>query len=333
MSNTSATFTTSTGFYDYWQRRKPALDHALSRALSRLLDGISFNNDSLLLASLKAGKMIRGGLTCVISEALGGTLESAIPRAVSIEMIQAATLIHDDFVDGDVTRRGSPSTWTVEGARRAVLIGDIVFAFAIKTMSDLSKDDGVSVSHAVAQVSKGALHEPLDPLALAREIESGHVDGHLYDKVIRLKTGILFAAACHLGAVAAGAERKLRDVAYRYGLRLGEAYQIADDLQEVRAHSLSSTINANQLAALTPALLRFAREMEPEVVALLRAGSSNLNGAELDSFRATQESMEKEIGHRLQSAIREVEENFPQNAYTELLRQAPRDIIKMFNES
>ena len=172
------------------------------------------SDTAFLMASLEAGKKIRGGLTCLVSEALGGTLESAVPRAISVEMIQVATLIHDDFVDQDTVRRGRPATWTVEGARRAVLIGDVIFASAIKMMSDLGREDGATVSDAIAQVSRGALHEPLDPLALAGEIESGRVNGRLYQKVIRLKTGILFGAACRLGAIAAGADDKLKDASY-----------------------------------------------------------------------------------------------------------------------
>lgn len=321
------------GFQEYWQTRKPVLDKALNRALSGLLDGITLRDAASLMASLEAGKKIRGSLTCMVSEALGGTLDSAVPRAISVEMIQAATLIHDDFVDQDTQRRGRPATWTVEGARRAVLIGDVIFASAIKMMSDLGREDGAAVSHAIAQVSSGALYEPLDPLALAREIESGRVGGQLYEKIIRLKTGILFGAACHLGAIAAKADGKLRDISYRYGLRIGEAYQIADDLQEVKAHLSGRTVGPEQMVALAPALLHFAREMRPHVVALLRGESASLNAAGLDFFRAAQELMEKEIEHRLQTAIDQVEKNFPDNGYSELLRSAPRDIIRMFNES
>ncbi len=158
----------------------------------------------------------------MVSESLGGALESAVPRAISVEMIQAATLIHDDFVDQDTIRRGGPATWTVEGARRAVLIGDVIFASAIEMMSDLSREDGAAVSHAIAQVSRGALHEPLDPLALAAQIESGRVDEQLYEKVIRLKTAILFGTACQLGAIAANSNAELRETLYRYGLRLAK---------------------------------------------------------------------------------------------------------------
>jgi hypothetical protein len=135
-------------FQEYWQARKPELDDALNRALSGLLNGITLSDASSLMASLEAGKRIRGGITCMVSESLGGALESAVPRAISVEMIQAATLIHDDFVDQDTIRRGGPATWTVEGARRAVLIGDVIFASAIEMMSDLSREDGAAVSHA-----------------------------------------------------------------------------------------------------------------------------------------------------------------------------------------
>jgi len=322
-----------TSFHEYWRTRKPVVDAALTRSLCGLLDDVTLNDEALLLASLKAGKMIRGGLTCMVGEALGGTLDAAVPRAISIEMIQAATLIHDDFIDGDTTRRGRPSTWTVEGARRAVLVGDVIFAFAIKMMSDLGKKDGASVSHAIAQLSRGALHEALDPIAFARQIESGSVDKLLYEKIIHLKTAILFGTACLLGAIAAKGDRKLGDVFYRYGLRIGEAYQIADDLQEVKVHFASGAVNANQMAALTPLFLRFVDGARHLVIVLLRGEVASLDGEGLRLFRDAQEVMETEIKSRLQSATNEVENNLPDNSYTELLRRAPRDIIEMFNAS
>jgi hypothetical protein len=319
------------GFQAYLETRKSLLQDALKRALSGLLGGIIMRDAASLIASLEAGKKIRGCLTCMVSEALGGTLDSAVPRAISVEMIQAATLIHDDFVDQDIVRRGKPATWTIEGARRAVLIGDVIFASAIKMMSDLGREDGVALSHAIVQVSRGALHEPLDPLALAREIESGKVDGQLYEKIIRLKTGILFGTACHLGAIAAKAGSALGEIFYRYGLRIGEAYQIADDVQEVKAHLSRRSIHPEQMMSLAPALLRFAREVRPHVVALLRGKPEDLNVAGLDFFGTAAELMENEIEHRLQLAIDELEEHFPDNGYSELLRSAPRDIITMFN--
>jgi geranylgeranyl pyrophosphate synthase len=320
-----------TSFQEYWQTRKPVLDEALDRALSGLLNGITLSDTSALMASLEAGKKIRGGLTCVLSESLGGALESAVPRAISVEMIQAATLIHDDFVDQDIVRRGGPATWTIEGARRAVLIGDVIFASAIKMMSDLGRDDGAAVSHAIAQVSRGALHEPLDPLALAMEIESGRLNDKLYEKIIQLKTAILFGTACHLGAIAAKADVKLRDASYRYGLRIGEAYQIADDVQEVKAHLSKRSIRPEQMMALTPALLHFAGEVRPYIPDLLKGKFTDLSHPILEFFSTAAETMEHEIEHRLRAAVSEIEEHFPNNGYNGLLRGAPLDIINMFN--
>jgi geranylgeranyl pyrophosphate synthase len=320
-----------TSFQEYWQTRKPVLDEALNRALSGLLNGITLSDASALMASLEAGKKIRGGLTCVLGESLGGAIESAIPRAISVEMIQAATLIHDDFVDQDTVRRGGSATWTIEGARRAVLIGDVIFASAIKMMSDLGRDDGAAVSHAIAQVARGALHEPLDPLALAMEIESGGLNGKLYERIIQLKTAILFGTACHLGAIAAKANVKLRDASYRYGLRIGEAYQIADDIQEMKAHVSSRSIQPEQMVALAPALLHFAGEMRPYIPDLLKRKSTDLRHPILEFFSTAAAMMEHAIEDRLQAAASEIEEHFPDNGYSGLLRGAPRDIIGMFN--
>lgn len=320
-------------FQDYLEMVRPRLDDAFERELSNLLRNITIKDTSSLMLAIKGGKKIRGCLSCMVSDALGGVLESAIPRAVAVELIQAATLIHDDFVDQDTIRRNRPAVWTVEGARGAVLIGDIIFATAIKMMSNLSREDTLAVSHAIAQVSKGALHEPLDPLGLANEIESNRFSGQLYENIIHLKTGILFGTACHLGAIAAEASQELKKISYRYGLRIGEAYQIADDLKDVKEHLSRQSILPEQMVILAPALLRFVDEMRPLIPDFLKGKHTDLKGPISGFFSCAADLMENEIEHRLQGAVSEVEENFPDNAYSELTRMAPREIIKMFNES
>lgn len=321
------------GFQEYWAACKPGLDDAFRKQISFLLGNISLKETAALMATLGEGKKIRGCLTCLFSDALGGGPEDTIPRAISVELIQAATLIHDDFVDQDTIRRNRPAVWTIEGARGAVLIGDIIFATAIKMMSDLSRDDSLAVSHAIAQVSRGALHEPLDPLRLAKEIESNRFSGQLYEHIIHLKTGILFGTACHLGAIAAEANHELRKISYRYGLRIGEAYQIADDLKEVKEHLSRQSILPEQMVILAPALLCFVDEMRPLIPDFLKGKYTELKGPVSEFFSAATDLMENEVEHRLQAAVSEIEENFPDNGYSELTRKAPRDIIKMFNES
>ncbi len=314
-------------FQNYLETVRPRLEDAFEKELSSLLGDIMLRD----ISSLMTGKKIRGCLSLMVSDGLGGDLESAVIRGVAVELIQAATLIHDDFVDQDIVRRDKPAVWTVEGARRAVLIGDIIFATAIRMMSDLSREDCLTVSHAIAQVAKGALHEPLNPSVLAREIESNRSMGKLYEGIIHLKTGVLFGTACHLGAIAAKADSALRKASYCYGLRIGEAYQIADDVKEVKKCLLRQSILPNQMAALSPALLCFVDEMRPLIPMYLKGECTDLKGPVPEFLSTAIGLMETEIERRLKAAVSEIEKNFPSNGYRKLLRQAPPDILNMFN--
>jgi hypothetical protein len=230
-------------------------------------------------------------------------------------------------------RRNKPAAWTLEGARRAVLIGDVIFATAIQMAEDLGREDGLAVSRAIARVSRGALHEPLDPLRLAAEIESGRMDEKLYERIIHLKTGILFGTACHLGALAARADGRLGEISFQYGLHVGEAYQIADDLKEVEHYLEGRSIPPGKMAALAPALLYFSDELRPWVVAHLRGKGPDPNGAAEEFLRVAANLMKDEIELRLQKGIEEIPGNFPENEYRPVVLQAPRDLIRMFNES
>lgn len=322
-----------TYFHDYAESLKPALDAAFAEQLTRLLGETghcrSWGEENLLTG----GKKIRGSLLCLVAATLGGTLEGALPRAIAVELIQTATLIHDDYVDQHRTRRNKAAVWTLEGARRAVLLGDIVFASAIQTMSELGREDGLIVSRAIAEVSRGAYREPLNPEALLAEIEAERADGALYGKIISLKTGFLFGAACQLGAVAAGAGERLQQTWRHYGMKIGEAYQIADDLHDVERALRTRSITASELAPLAPALLFFAGEIRPFLLEALRQESLALEGLLLQHFQAATEAMKGEKESRLRAAVAEIGGDSPDNHLSRLARQAPWDLIRMFDEA
>ena len=317
-------------FLDYWKGAKPRLDDALKRQPSILWQGSSPADAVSLQSALDGGKKIRGCLVCMVSEILGGNFEAAIPRALAIEFIQAASLIHDDFVDQDTVRRNRPSMWTLEGARRAVLFGDFIFATAIKMMNDLSREDGCVVSETIAKVASGALHEPLNALSLIREIESDRFDGSLYERIIHFKTGALFGAACQLGAITARARRGVREEFYGYGVRIGEAYQIADDLHEVDKHLSAGSISRDQVAILTPTFLYFAKETMSPILEVLRGhpGSEETIRAKISGIGGL---MEAEIKHRLENAVMEIG-HLPVDQHKELIRTAPWELIRMIKE-
>ena len=318
-------------FQDYVAKVKPALDQAYERWIGSLSDVIAFEDSAGLWAALQGGKKIRGCLLCLVTESMGGILQAAIPRAAAVEFIQTATLIHDDFVDQDAVRRKLPAVWTLEDARRAVLLGDVIFASAIKMMSDLSREDGTVISDAIAQVARGALHEPLEPLGLAKQIESGKLGGSLYEKIIYLKTGILFGAACRLGAVAGQAPLDIRESLQRYGWRIGEAYQIADDLQEIRHHIARGRIDSQKMLPLTPACLHFAPNSKPFLLEILRSGPCEITGAFQAIFKQASQRMRQDLERRLNLAVAEIKNVLPQSEYGELIHRTPWDLIGMFN--
>lgn len=320
-------------FQDYTQWVKPRLDDAFKSQLSDLMNDMALQDRDAFDFALAGGKKIRGSLLCLISQALGGSLEAALPRAVAVEFVQAASLIHDDFVDQDTVRRNQPATWTLEGARRAVLLGDVIFASAIKMMSDLGRQDGAFISQAIAQVSRGALHEPLNPQMLAREIQANRLDKRLYQKIVHLKTGILFGAACRLGALAARADPELNERSYRYGLRIGEAYQIADDIQEIQQHCRNRFIAPHRMAMLAPACIYFVEQMKPHIAAVLNGSRPQTSDDLWKLFSVAVQCMQDAIERRLAAAQAEIEAHFPENEFSILARRAPRDLIRMFNAS
>jgi hypothetical protein len=318
-------------FQDYAENLKPSLDAAFTEHLDHLLGDTRPRRSQEEAKLLTGGKKIRGSLLCLVATTLGGTLESALPRAVAVELIQTATLIHDDFVDQHRTRRDLAAIWTLEGARRAVLLGDIVFASAIQMMSELGREDGLIVSRTIAEVSRGAYREPLNPATLLEEIAADRVNGELYEKIIYLKTAVLFGAACQLGTIAASADETLQNAWRRFGLKIGEAYQIADDLHDVEQYLLSRSITASGMTAIAPALLFFVRESRACILEALRRESVELKGDLLRYFQAAVELMTAEKESRLRSAVAGIEGVLPDGDLCRLVRRTPWDLIRMFD--
>jgi geranylgeranyl pyrophosphate synthase len=317
-------------FRTYNARIRPLIEDLLRKELAAIFCSPAMSVSPLLLDQLQAGKKLRGSLTCLVAQALGGDLQAALPRAVAVELLQAASLVHDDFVDQDVTRRSRPAVWTTEGSRRAVLIGHVIFAYAILTMNTIGREDGLIVSRAITEISRGALREPLEPSSIEASLGSG-VAPESYEEIIRLKTGVMFAAACQLGAVAAGRGAEIQASFHRFGLRLGEAYQIADDLKEAKEYGTNG-VRGRDFVSVAPAVMRFAPELSrPIIDGFLDNSYAPAIG---ESLFLCIERMEKEIERRLKQAIDEISYNTAIDCLcSDRMRGACADIIEMFNES
>jgi geranylgeranyl pyrophosphate synthase len=302
-------------FDNHWLCVREQLDEAFDRRLPQFFEDLPATHRAALRDVLNGGKRLRGCLVSLLNEALGGAPAAAIPRAMAIECVQAASLIHDDFIDGDTLRRDRPATWTVLGPRRAVLLGDVIFATALRRMAELGREDGVVLAKAIATMAAGAYQEPLTVSELTQD--AGLDAARLYPRLIYLKTGVLFGAAAQLGALAAAVSAPLAARAFAYGVWIGEAFQITDDVHDW----LEAPPDAGQCPLLAPALWHFCADAEP-------AGRSGLPTPEhAERLRPVlRERMIAAAEHRLQQAIAAVD-LFPSGKQAALLRAAPHAIV------
>ncbi|MBC8208959.1 MAG: polyprenyl synthetase family protein [Desulfobulbaceae bacterium] len=174
------------------------------------------------------GKRIRPLLT-VLSWRLCGGRDMEIERlAMAFEYLHAATLFHDDVIDRSHMRRGRPAVNSVYGEVGAILAGDFLHARSMALVGELGGMEAMSVfCRATAAMIDGEFLQ----LANAREMNLSEEN---YFAVIRGKTAYLIAAACEIGGLAAGIDTTRQEGLRRYGLNLGAAFQIIDDLLDYR---------------------------------------------------------------------------------------------------
>lgn len=195
----------------------------------RRADGIIKATCSKLLAS--GGKRLRPLLTLQSAQCFGPLNTSTIQAAVAAELIHMASLIHDDVIDHSDLRRGVPTTNSEHGNLVAVLTGDYVFAEAFRILSSEHLLTSMSyLVQAIKSMCDGEVHQ-------AKERFDLKIDRDTYFKRISQKTGVLLACCCQSGAATAGASQEeilhLKD----YGLNLGYAYQIIDDILDFTGDS------------------------------------------------------------------------------------------------
>ncbi len=149
--------------------------------------------------------------------------------AASVEFIHTATLLHDDVVDASDLRRGSPSANALFGNEASVLVGDFLFSRAFELMVEDGSIDVLRVlSHASAVIAEGEV------LQLITANDSATSE-QAYLEVVRAKTAELFAAACRIGAIVAGRPASEEEALRTFGLNLGIAFQIVDDVLDYSA--------------------------------------------------------------------------------------------------
>ena len=187
--------------------------------------------------------------------------------ALAVELVHMATLVHDDLIDGAEFRRGSPAAWSAYGPAPARATGDYLFARAFSELSTLGDTWSIDVlSNATLSLARGEAMQ-------RRQTHDPDTTAEAYLERCSLKTGKLFEAACLLGA---GRERPELG---EFGLALGIAFQIADDILDCSGETIETgKVAGTDLREGTPTLPLLLAAREDPVVREALAGGS-LDGA------------------------------------------------------
>ncbi len=296
-----------------------ALDALIRR---RLASDVALVNQIAEYIIGAGGKRLRPLLLLLAAGALGHRGADAHQLAAVVEFIHTSTLLHDDVVDESELRRGRRTANAVWGNAASVLVGDFLYSRSFQLMVELERMDVQKLlADTTNMIAEGEVLQLL-------HVRNPDTDEAAYLRVIERKTAILFAAATELGALLAGADAATRQALRAYGLALGHAFQIADDVLDYASDAATMgknlgddlaegkmtlpLIHAMQQAdAATCAQLRRIvehgdRDGMPAVqAAIARAGSLDYSRARaLEHARAAESAL---------AAL-------PDNAYTEALR-------------
>jgi geranylgeranyl diphosphate synthase type II len=213
------------------------------------------------------GKRIRPQMVLASAQACGGSVDSAMPAALAVELFHNFTLIHDDIMDEAPLRRGRPTAYATWGRDAAILSGDALHAMACEALLDAPSEN---LRPLLQRFLRTAI-EVCEGQQLDIEFESRErVSVDEYLEMIRLKTAVLLAAALAMGALSAGAQAPVVDGLYAFGLHLGTAFQLQDDLLDAFGDpaQFGKQLGGDILADKKTFLLIRALELEPELVDL-----------------------------------------------------------------
>jgi geranylgeranyl pyrophosphate synthase len=203
---------------------QPDLDQVDATFQERATSGLDILNSASMHALGSPGKRLRTALTLLSGKLNTYRFDKLLPLSVAFEMVHLATLIHDDIVDNALTRRGNPTINAIWGNNIAILLGDYYFAKTAGLIADIN-DNRIDhlFSDTVATVCEGTIMEMMTSGRIDLTIKS------YYEKISH-KTACLIAACCKGGAIVSQASDQEIELLHTYGMNLGIAFQIIDDV-------------------------------------------------------------------------------------------------------
>lgn len=253
---------------------------------TRLKSNVALINQLGAYIIHSGGKRLRPLIVLLASRACGYRGEQPIRLAAIVEFIHTATLLHDDVVDASELRRGQSTANAVWGNEASVLVGDFLYSRAFEMMVEVRNMRVMEIlAHATNTIAEGEVLQLLN-------CHDPDISEAQYLQVIRSKTAKLFEAAARLGAVISDQDSDTEHGLAAYGMHLGTAFQLIDDVLDYSADSTTLGKNiGDDLAEGKPTLplIHALREGRPEQRELLREA---IRAGGLDHIRAVVDAIE-----------------------------------------
>jgi len=233
----------------------------IEQVLSRhFTSHIPFVNEVSRYILFAEGKRLRPLLTVCAARLCGKDDDAVFDLSAVPEYLHAASLLHDDVVDGGVMRRGKSPAYKIWGNKATVLVGDFLYGRAIELASRF-EDTRIAetIAETVALMSEGEIIQLL-------QAKTPSFDEETYLEIINRKTASLISASCKIGALLAGAGKSKVQALSDYGLYMGQAFQMIDDI-------LDYTADASELGKAIGTDLAEGKITLPLVVAIEKASS------------------------------------------------------------
>jgi len=206
--------------------------------------------DQNILTILKQGKRLRPLLSAISFKTCTGGDESSqlyqqfLEGAVAIELAHSASLVHDDIIDGDLTRRGEAAFYIKTGIDNAILLGHKMLVIGF----NIALSHGDKIAKLYIDAWSGTLDGQINEINFnTKDLQDITITAdskffQVYSRIIDLKTATLFSAACKAAAYWANASNEVADLLAEYGREVGFAYQLADDLVDLEKGEMIDSV-------------------------------------------------------------------------------------------
>lgn len=271
------------------------------------------------------GKRLRPFLVLLSAKCFGYQGEEHHELAAIIEFVHTATLLHDDVVDASKLRRGHDTANQIWGNQISVLVGDFLYSRAFQL---LTRRNHIEVMKVLAQTTNAIAEGEVNQLIHRHD---PNINESIYMEVIRSKTACLFSAATKIGAILGHATSEQQQAIADYGLHLGIAFQIIDDLLDYTADKTEMGKNIgddlNEGRTTLP-LIYTLKHCPPETAELIRQAIKNGDSAQLPTILAAMAHTQAqeytlEVAQRHLNLALEALKDLPINKY----RQAMTELL------